>query len=154
MTNSNHQFRINTPETLAKAKLILENLDLSIQWDFNLKPYKKNRSADQNSLYHAWKKIIADELGYSQDELHDLIKDKWVAAILERDDEEFKEQIQIARKLYLEGKQEAAMRLAELLKKRVSTTWLNTKQFSEMMNNLEIFASDHGIPLPQPPEKQ
>ena len=153
MKDKHHQFRITTPETLAKAELILENLDLSHPWSFDLKPYKKNRSLEQNALYHKWKSIIAEELGYTTEELHGIIKDKWVVVILERDDEDFRDQIILARELYLAGKKDEAIRLAELMKKRVSTTWLNTKQFAEMMNNLELFASEHGIELPQPPEK-
>ena len=42
---------------------LIAALDLSKAWEVEVRPQRKKRSLDQNALFHAWVKIIADKVG-------------------------------------------------------------------------------------------
>lgn len=149
-TDSPHTFKIDSPERVKRALMVVSSLDLSLPWKFDLRPYKRNRSLEQQGLYRKWVRVIANDLGFLENDLHEEFKKRFLMDILERDDEDFKEQIAICRSLYQEGKPREAERLVDLLKARASTTWLNVSQFSEMMDKVEVFAGENGIKLPMP----
>ena len=82
--------------------------------------------------------------------MHTEFKKAFVVPIVERDDEDFALDMALWRKMYQAGQTEVAMAAVERAKKRVSTKWLNTKQFSELMDEVEKYAANLGIVLPQP----
>ena len=147
---TDHNFKVNNPETLKRAMLILGSVDLSEAWRFQLKPFKLNRSALQNNLYQKWCGIIGNDIGEPQSTMHTEFKKAFVVPIVERDDEDFALDMALWRTLYQSGQKEVAMQAVERAKKRVSTKWLNTKQFSELMDEVEKYAANLGIVLPQP----
>ena len=51
--------------TLKELKINPEEL-----FELTIKPYKKNRSLEQNALYWKWMMICADELGYTKEGMH------------------------------------------------------------------------------------
>lgn len=44
--------------------------------EVTIKPYKKNRSLEQNALYWKWLSIMGADLGYSKDEMHEAMMRK------------------------------------------------------------------------------
>lgn len=48
------------------------------QWDVEIKPHKKQRTHRQNSLMWKWYTIIGNELGYEKDEIHDVLREKFL----------------------------------------------------------------------------
>ena len=150
---NSHKFKIEKPEHIKKAAVILAGIDLSSPWMLDLRPYKRNRSVEQNALYRKWVRIMAAELGFEEEDLHEEFKKRYVIPILERDDPDFAENINLLRELFMEGKKAESEKLAAYMRRLVSTTNLNTKQFSEMMDQVNAYAMNVGIVLPQPEEK-
>ena len=96
--------------------------------DYALSIEKWSRTIEQNKLYWKWLGIIGDELGYHKNEIHEVFLDMF-------------SQIKTIRNL--EGKP---------IQKRVRSSEMNVKQMSEYMDQIQQFASENSIILPQPDE--
>ena len=48
------------------------NIDDAV-WEVIVKPYKKNRSLEQNDMFHAWCGSIADKTGHSKEEIKNIL---------------------------------------------------------------------------------
>ena len=109
----------------AYAKKFIDGLDLSKKWTVKVEPHKKKRSLSQNALYHKWLSVISEDTGYSNDEVHELMKRK-----------------------FLEPK------MVEMGGESIqcwTTTSLDPKSMSEFMNKVEAFANSQlGVILPSP----
>ena len=99
------------------------NINKPLQVD--IKPYKKNRSNSQNNLYHMWKKIIADETGETEEELHKKLKVRFIGVV--------------------ESECEGVT-----LTEPISTTTLDTVAFSQFLNKIEGLGHFLNINLPIP----
>ena len=92
-----------------------------------IKEYKDKRSMLQNNYYWSVLKELSEHTGYEDTDLHVLFKDKFL----------YKEPVQI---------------LGEYVKKEVTTTNLNKKQFSEYMEKITVFCAmqlDFAVPPPE-----
>ena len=49
----------------------IQALNIENVWEVSIKPYKRNRSIEQNNLYWKWLTIIANDTGYTTDEMHE-----------------------------------------------------------------------------------
>lgn len=47
-------------------------------WQIEIKPYRKQRTLSQNALYWKWLEIIGADLGYDRDEIHDILREKFL----------------------------------------------------------------------------
>ena len=101
----------------------LKSLPLG-KWQVEIK--KAKRTNNQNSLYWKWLSVISNDLGYTEDELHEGFKANFIGQDNGRD---------MFGNIYIKPK---------------STTTLTTKEFSEYMNKIEVFAMGHELRLPQP----
>ena len=91
---------------------------------------KEKRTLDQNRLYWLWLSCIAKETGNDKDDLHEYFIYKYLNPEL----------IQVFEKM---------------IYKRLSTTQLDTKQFTEYLNKIQIFANTElAIELPNPEDKK
>lgn len=97
----------------------LKTLDLSKNWRVNISEHKHLRSLSQNDRYWLMLKELGSYLGYTDIELHDLLKYKFLA-----------EQKEIA------GQPVVVIK---------STSSLNTEEFSEYNRNVERFAHEYGF---------
>jgi hypothetical protein len=106
---------------------------LSAGWkEFELivRKKKKSRSIQQNRYYFACLKIVGDHLGYSKEEMHDIVKMKFLKG---------------------EKVNEATGEVFEYLK---STTELTTTEFMEFMDSFIRWAAESfSIVLPDPNEQ-
>jgi len=118
-------FKINKPEDREAVIQYINRLP-DKAYDVKIVNRKKKRTLNQNSLYWLWINCISDETGNDPKELHEYFSDKYLP----------KETIEIF----------------GIAKSRpISTTKLNTVQFTNYMENIEVFASSElGIVLPQP----
>ena len=48
------------------------NVDDAV-WEVIVKPYKKNRSLEQNDMFHAWCGSIADKTGHTKEEIKNIL---------------------------------------------------------------------------------
>ena len=107
--------KLNLPILIDK----LRTLDLSKNWRVNISEHKYIRSISQNDRYWLMLKELGSYLGYTDIELHDLLKYKFLA-----------EQKEIA------GQPVVVIK---------STSSLNTEEFSEYNKNVERFAHEYGF---------
>ena len=86
---------------------------------------KDSRSVKQNRLYWEWISVIGGELGYTKDETHVILRDKFL------------------------GYTETTTKLS-VIKELRSTTKLKVKEFKDYLEQIDIFVSEYGIMLPRP----
>ena len=86
---------------------------------------KDSRSVKQNRLYWEWVSVIGGELGYTKDETHAILRDKFL------------------------GYTETTTKLS-VIKELRSTTKLKVKEFKDYLEQIDIFVSEYGIMLPRP----
>jgi len=116
-------FFILRDETILKN--CLDVIQQSIGCTVEIKPYKKTRSGRQNRLYWTLLGIIAKDAGYELDDLHTAVKVRFLGA-----DEKL-----IAGQLVTVPK---------------STTGLNTREFTELVDKVYALGAQMGIVLPVP----
>ena len=66
----------------ALATLQALPLDPDKLFELTIKPYKKNRSIAQNSLYWKWMMICAHEMGYTKEGMHQTFMRELLAPII------------------------------------------------------------------------
>ena len=86
---------------------------------------KDSRSVKQNRLYWEWISVIGGELGYTKDETHAILRDKFL------------------------GYTETTTKLS-VIKELRSTTKLKVGEFKDYLEQIDIFVSEYGIMLPRP----
>jgi len=84
-----------------------------------------SRSQKQNSLYWEWVSVIGGQLGYTKDETHTILRDKFL------------------------GYNEVTTKLS-VIKELRSTTKLKVGEFKDYLEQIDIFVSEWGIVLPHP----
>ena len=119
-------FKLSAPEDVLRAISFLKSLSLAKVWTLEIKLYRKDRSAAQNKLLWMWLTIIGNELGYTKDEIYEEMVDLYLPMIEMRRFNGEKREV------------------------RLTTSKLNTKEFTEFLSNIDLFASGMGIILPHP----
>ena len=120
--------KLQTEQDRNDAITALVKITLSEGWYFDLSKRRKVRTISQNRLERLWLACIADETGNDPNELHDYFKGKWI---------EPKEVILFGEKKLI-----------------YSTRDLNTIQFKNFLDKIQVFASaELGIILPIPEDK-
>ena len=95
----------------------LESLDPEQKFDVKVRPWKSKRSSEANRRYWALITGLGKHVGYTQDEMHEIMRYKFLRNMIEINGES-----------------------VPLLS---STTKLNTAQFADYMDAIERFG--HGI---------
>jgi len=90
-----------------------------------IEPYVEKRTLRQNNTLHMWFAEIAEETGHSPDEIKTILKKKFYP------------------------KKTVAV-VDELLTVPVSTTELTCAQMMDVMTQVQVFASEFGIPITDP----
>lgn len=158
MTDSRKDFRVvaYSPACMNRCVRILNNFkpDEKNQIEVIIRPYRKNRSREQNSLYWKWLGEISLETGEDTESLHETFKRKFLAPILKRDDEGYRDLSVELQTLRGNGQHESADRIGLILLSKLSTGALTTKQFSEYLDYIEKHAAEFlNITLTQPPTR-
>ena len=103
--------------TLKELKINPEEL-----FELTIKPYKKNRSLEQNALYWKWMMICADELGYTKEGMHQTFMRELLKPII------------------VDTPSGDVM--------EYSTRKLNVKEMSSYMEQVSFTAGEYGVKLP------
>ena len=90
-----------------------------------IKQDKDNRSTKQNRLYWEWINVLGTETGYTKDEMHTILRDKFL------------------------GYNEVTTK-TEVIKELRSTTKLKVGEMKDYLEKIDIFASEYGIVLMRP----
>ena len=103
----------------------IQALDPEKVWHVEIELYKPNRSHAQNSLYYLWMRVIDDYSGQGVEDLHAVFAVKFLDHTSVTVDED---EVLVAR----------------------STSSLNSKEFTDYLNQIERFAHEMGLTLPHP----
>lgn len=124
----NKSFKLSSQDERERCINYLNSLNLDKPLSVEIKLYRKNRTLAQNRLLFMWLTIIGNDLGYHVEEIHAIMKDKFLSSEI----------------VVFQGKG---------FQVSPSTANLNTKEFTEYLNRIELFAnSELGIILPHPEE--
>ena len=115
------RLKITSEETLEHARKQIGELDLTKAWEVEVKPFAFNRSTQQNKRYWALIKELGSFLGYEEQEMHELMKYK-----------------------FLSYKQEL---LGDEMVVIPSSSKLSIKEFVEFLSKVEGFAVSLGFKL-------
>lgn len=108
-----------------KVLSAIQDLKENVHWIVDIKRYRKKRTLSQNKLYWLWINCIAYETGNKPDDIHDYLKNRFLP----------KRKIKI---------------FDEIKEVTMSTTELNTKQFTDYLNAIDADISTEGITLLYP----
>ena len=120
--------KIETEQERAAIAGLVSKLDMKTPWMFKLVKFRKKRTLSQNALYHLWKAVIAKELGYTPNEMHEALRGEYLG---------FKNLDVFDKELTVIN----------------STNDLNTKQFKEFLDCIHRDFSAQGIILPMPGDR-
>lgn len=119
-------FTIHNEESRKQAIDLVAALDITKPWHLTVEPRKRRRSIDQNSLYHKWVSIVAEETGNTHDDVHEWAKSEFLPPSF-------------------------AMINGVAREYRPSTTKLTTAEMSAYMDKFNAWASSElGLILPHP----
>lgn len=118
--------KMTTPQDRLKVITYINNLPDGKTFEVEIKKKREIRSLPQNRLYWLWLSCIMSETGNDKTDLHKFFSEKYLPKNIA---EVFGEQIL----------------------KTVSTTILDTKQFTDYLDRVQQFANTElGIVLPNP----
>ena len=116
----------------ADKQAVLAYLDKIVEgkaYDVTIVRHKERRTVDQNRLLWLWINCISDETGQDKNDLHEYFKQKYLG---------FDTRTMFGVQVY----------------KSVSTSSLDTKQFTQYLEHIRSFASTElGIELPNPEDQ-
>lgn len=110
-------------EAMVKAFYSEHDVEQAI---IEIKESKLTRSQKQNSLYWEWITVIGNELGYTKDETHMLLRDKFL------------------------GYNELTTKKGEAIRELRSTTKLKVGEMKDYLEQIDKFVAEWGIMLPRP----
>ena len=122
---------------------VLNDVELDGSTEAIVRDARKNRSYRQNRTYFMWVGIIAKVYGNTTDEQHEIFKRRYLVPILQETSPEF---FRLSKIIDDHGDESHRKELA----RRISTTRLDTKQFSRLLDEVNSFANGENIMLPQP----
>lgn len=125
-------------------------LDLSHQWEVDVRVFKRDRSAEQNRLAFEWYKHVAGHFGdRTVEEVRAQMKLEIGVPILRRDDEGLRE---LYDKYLKPLPYEAKLALIEKLDIPVTRN-MNVPQMTEYLDTMHRYWAQQGVVLPLPEER-
>ena len=109
-------------EAMVKAFFSEHNVEQAI---IEIRDDKDSRSVKQNRLYWEWISVIGNELGYTKDETHAVMRDKFL------------------------GYTETTTKF-NVIKELRSTTKLKVGEMKDYLEQIDMFVAEWGIILPRP----
>ncbi len=110
----------------ASVAVGLLNLEGERAWDVTIEKHVEQRTLSQNRLMRMWNKVIGDERGYTQDEIHELLMP-----------------------LFLVPK---IVKIGSVERLVYTTKGLSIGEMSEYLDHIYRWAAGEGIILPLPEE--
>lgn len=118
-------------------------LSRDISWRVKIEPFKRDRTLAQNSLLWKWHTARAEHFGEPKAHEHHEFKRNHLLPILLRDDEYGDLTKMHGMMTYADPK------IHEKFIDMLSTTMLNTKQFTEILNEYDMVTAQQGLVLPR-----
>lgn len=118
---------LRNPGDIERAIEYLRNLDMSKPFELSITRHQKKRTLPQNKLLWLWLRCVRDETGNEEDFMYQYFCERYLPWNV--------------RLIY-----------GEEIKKQGGSSELNSKEFSEFLDNIHRQMSEEGIYLPQPGE--
>lgn len=107
----------------------------------------------QNSLMWVWVTTVADEWGWTKNDVHKYFIKMHLVKIYERDEEGYAAMLESVRKVHKSGAREVAKIQADYVLDNTSTTSATVKQFTEYLSDIEKDMISRGFSLPHPSDQ-
>lgn len=146
-------FVIRSLDVISRITAFLEAQPETPLLEVVVKFHHKDRSQLQNSLYWVWNGIVAEEWGWTKNDVHLHFIKMHLVKIYERDEEGYAAMLEAVRKVYRMGMIKEAKIQADYILENTSTTSANVKQFTEYLNDIEKDMVGKGISLPHPEDQ-
>lgn len=143
-------FVIRSRDVIARLSAYLEAQPLKPLLEITVKLHQKDRSFVHNSLMWLWITFIAEEWGWTKNDVHKHFKKEHLVKIYERDEEGYAAMLQSIRAVYTSGMKQEAKAMEKEIIRMTSTTTATVKQFTEYLNDIEKDMISKGISLPHP----
>lgn len=118
-----------------------------------IQEYKVNISGQQRKLYFFWLGIIGNELGYEKDELHLIMKKRFLIPIYIREHDGFAEMVEAVKKV--KAQDEATWRtLADHILSNTSIMDAKVSEMKEYLTSIDRDAAGNNIVLPLPEDRE
>jgi hypothetical protein len=72
------KYLVNTQEKAFSVASMISSLNLEKAWDITIEPHADKRTLPQNALMWRWYTIIGNEIGYTKDEMHNLLREMFL----------------------------------------------------------------------------
>lgn len=141
---------LRTDELKAAACRVVGDVPLNDLHELIIRPYKVNRSVEQNNLYWKWMTEIGNEAGWEKEEVDSDYKGRFLVQIYRRDDEEYEATVQAVHKVRAEGLMDEYAEIKKQIIKMTSTAKASVAQMSEYMNSVQRHALSRGYQLTIP----
>jgi hypothetical protein len=135
---------IETLSSLCKTMLTKGKLSVTIQ------KHENSRTDAQRRLIWLWNSQIGDSLGWTKDEVHFFMKEKFSIPIFTRDNPGFSLMIDSVKQIKISGQLREYINIKAEVIKLVSTNDYNIRQGAEHLTDMERFAADKSITLTHP----
>lgn len=114
-------------------------LEIKGKLDVFFRPFKVDRSTEQNALYWLWMTEIANHTGSTKEEMAEYYKEKFLLGIFYRDDPEYAEMADSI-KAIKEHSEADYQSIRKQVIALTSTTKCSVKQMREYLNNIKVHA--------------
>ena len=138
--------RLIDADRLKFAFQLLKDIDLDGSKEVVIRDYKSKRSIEQNALYWRWLEALAEQTGYSIDELHDRFKRKYMLQIYLAEPVNKRQEDWVG--LYDMIREDGTEQMIQRALDTISTTWASTEQFCKYMDRIEQFCITKELHLP------
>jgi len=142
-----------------RALYILEHLALDTVHEVVIKPYKVDRSREQNNLYWKWIGIMAPEFGNTTEELHDELRLQHLVGIYYGGEDregyraEYDQLVNSARRYQSDADAWNNRLLRNAILNITSTTKASVKEMSAYLRAVDQLAAEMEIHLPHPADR-
>lgn len=143
-------FVIRDRDVISRVASYLEAQPLDPLLEISVTLHHKDRSIAQNSLMWSWITIIANEWGWTKDDVHEHFKKKHLVKIYERDEVGYASMIQSVRLIHTKGMKQEAKAMSKEIIRMTSTASATVKQFAEYLKDIERDMISKGFSLPHP----
>lgn len=109
-----------------------------------------SRSVQQNRLMWLWNTEIANHMGLTKDEVHELLKRKFAKPIFTKNNLDYANMVEAVRNVYKQGMLLEGEHLAKEIIRLTSTSDFTTDEMAEYLKDIEHFAASEGIALSIP----
>ncbi len=123
-----YKIEMNDETSRVHVSNLVKMLNNSVTWCVEIKKWQKKRTRPQDKLYFEWLGVAGHVLGYSKDDLHDVMKEQ-----------------------FLEMKETEI--LGRVLRRPRSITSLNVQEMCDFMTKVDKLLTDLGIRLPYPADR-